>query len=140
MKVSLMNKEYIAEFIALYGKKYFPKKNKQICRKKKICREKIFSGEFKFACKKCLTLLEKPNFYCENCMSNAINWRIKYQSRIFTRKMIDLGIIKFLPCQICGDESEIHHRNYSDPFDIAFLCSFHHRREHSRLHKLGIKL
>lgn len=30
-------------------------------------------------------------------------------------------------CEICGDVAEAHHEDYSQPFDIRWLCFVHHR-------------
>lgn len=44
---------------------------------------------------------------------------------------IRVGKIKRLPCQICGKiKSQAHHRDYSKPFDIIWLCVEHHHKLH----------
>ncbi len=39
------------------------------------------------------------------------------------------GRIKKAPCVVCGSvKSEAHHENYSDPYDIIWLCKKHHNQ------------
>lgn len=44
------------------------------------------------------------------------------------------GILKKLPCQVCGSTKRIHghHDDYSRPLDVVWLCPKHHREEHVR--------
>lgn len=73
--------------------------------------------------------------------------RAKALARSITRAALNRGIIERKPCEVCGDlASEIHHRNYEDPFDIQWLCLTHHRAEHGQIvtaegvRKLHLKL
>ena len=46
---------------------------------------------------------------------------------------IRMGRLKRLPCEVCGDsKSHGHHRDYSKPLDVIFLCArCHFRMAHS---------
>lgn len=36
------------------------------------------------------------------------------------------------PCEVCGDpHSQGHHRDYTKPLEVVWLCRKHHAREHS---------
>lgn len=41
------------------------------------------------------------------------------------------GILKRLPCEVCGGiPAEGHHENYNRPLDVRWLCKVHHMRLH----------
>jgi hypothetical protein len=51
----------------------------------------------------------------------------KERARNLAREALYNGTIKKLPCIICGDENvEMHHRDYSKPLEVDFLCKRHH--------------
>lgn len=53
------------------------------------------------------------------------------QSRLATRAAIKAGILVREPCEVCGDEpTHAHHEDYDRPYDVVFLCPFHHRTLH----------
>jgi hypothetical protein len=38
------------------------------------------------------------------------------------------------PCEVCGTaEAEAHHKDYSRPLEITWLCKPHHLLEHGRI-------
>lgn len=39
------------------------------------------------------------------------------------------GLITRKPCEICGRKAESHHDDYSKPYDVRWLCFYHHRKE-----------
>ena len=44
------------------------------------------------------------------------------------------GDIVKQPCEVCGDiEAEAHHNDYTKPLEVAWLCSRHHKRLHSKI-------
>lgn len=50
------------------------------------------------------------------------------------------GKIKKLPCGVCGStKSEAHHKDYSKPLDVQWLCRPHHRMAHGQLKHLTEK-
>jgi hypothetical protein len=56
------------------------------------------------------------------------------KARSVIHDLIYRGKLKRQPCEICSEPSaEAHHKDYSDPLDIVWLCSKHHREEHRRL-------
>lgn len=59
-------------------------------------------------------------------------YKIKFRERYLARQKISdairRGKIKRQPCQICGiEKSEAHHKDYSKPFEVIWLCRMHHR-------------
>jgi hypothetical protein len=46
--------------------------------------------------------------------------------QLFNRK-VRLGVIKRLPCKVCGKKKvDGHHFDYSDPLKVIWLCRKHH--------------
>lgn len=59
--------------------------------------------------------------------------RMKQACRLETQKAIRHGILKYLPCEVCGlDDSSVqaHHDDYSKPLEVRWLCSWHHAEHH----------
>ena len=53
------------------------------------------------------------------------HWRVK--------SAIKAGLLKRLPCEVCGNEkSQAHHEDYSKPLDVVFLCDKHHKLRHRK--------
>ena len=51
----------------------------------------------------------------------------KNQTRATTRRLIKLGVIKKMPCRVCGDgKSQAHHPDYTQPLEVVWLCQSHH--------------
>lgn len=47
---------------------------------------------------------------------------------------IRCGKIIRKPCVVCGSEkSQGHHEDYNKPFDVIWLCSYHHKETHGRI-------
>lgn len=43
------------------------------------------------------------------------------------------GRVTRQPCEVCGSEfTEAHHRDYSKPLDVKWLCRRHHLSEHGK--------
>ena len=41
------------------------------------------------------------------------------------------GILKKMPCQVCGNiKTEAHHGDYKKPMDVTWLCKKHHLEHH----------
>ena len=58
----------------------------------------------------------------------------KGQIRQKTKHLIKYRKIKKLPCFICDDvNSQVHHINYNNPYNIIWLCMKHHKRLHKKL-------
>ena len=48
------------------------------------------------------------------------------------RNAVYRGIVKRLPCEICGEEKvHGHHDDYSKPLEVAWLCNSHHMQLHA---------
>lgn len=57
----------------------------------------------------------------------------KRKARAMVTKAIKDGVLKRLPCEICGiEKSEAHHSDYSKPLEVIWLCHGHHRRQHGK--------
>jgi len=47
------------------------------------------------------------------------------------RRAVKKGIVKRLPCSVCGSQKSIgHHPDYSKPIDVVWLCQPHHAAVH----------
>ena len=57
--------------------------------------------------------------------------KLKRDCRFETRRLIGKGLIKILPCEVCGEENaQAHHDDYNDPMNVRWLCSWHHAEHH----------
>lgn len=54
---------------------------------------------------------------------SALNWAVK------------IGLVKKLPCFVCGLDAEAHHPDYDRPLDVVWLCSAHHKQAHALVRK-----
>jgi hypothetical protein len=60
--------------------------------------------------------------------------RRKATARAFARVYEKRGLLKRLPCEVCGlDEAERHHEDYSKPLVVKWLCRKCHLAEHAML-------
>ena len=51
----------------------------------------------------------------------------KQRARATIHRLIELGIIKRMPCETCGEtNSQGHHPDYSKPLEVRWLCQSHH--------------
>lgn len=56
---------------------------------------------------------------------------LKVKCRTETRKALRHGLLIASPCNVCGDQkSEIHHKDYSKPLEVVWLCRKHHMEQH----------
>lgn len=57
----------------------------------------------------------------------AVAAHVKAATRRATVRLIRAGEIVKLPCEVCGTDSvSVHHRDYTNPRDVAWLCRTHH--------------
>ena len=61
--------------------------------------------------------------------SNEKN-RKKIRAKDAIKRAIKSGLIKKMPCEICGDNGVAHHDDYDKPLDVRWLCQLHHKRWH----------
>lgn len=55
----------------------------------------------------------------------------KYKARTAVGNALRAGKLKRLPCQVCGTApSQAHHRDYSKPLEVLWLCRSHHAEAH----------
>jgi len=60
--------------------------------------------------------------------------KTKARARLRAREAVKLGKIIKIACVVCGNEkSEMHHDDYSKPFDVIWLCRYHHKEHHKQL-------
>lgn len=69
--------------------------------------------------------------------ANSIKWREEnpdgYKAHTAVSNALRDGKIKKQPCQVCAEEKvHAHHKDYSKPLDVIWLCA----RCHHRLHAL----
>ena len=58
----------------------------------------------------------------------------KYKAQRMVEHKVESGIIKRLPCEVCGDiKSQAHHPDYLKPLDVIWLCQIHHKQLHARI-------
>lgn len=58
---------------------------------------------------------------------------IKLRARYIVRHAVRDGLIKKLPCRICGNmDSEAHHEDYNQPLKVEWVCRKHHKELHGR--------
>lgn len=57
---------------------------------------------------------------------------IRNHARNLCRKRIAAGILIKQPCEVCNTDINIeaHHDDYSKPFEIRWLCRYHHYEHH----------
>lgn len=73
--------------------------------------------------------------YQKRYRSNPENKHLMKIRKVASEACAD-GELKKMPCSICGNEkSEMHHPNYSKPFEVEWLCRKHHMEKHPRFGK-----
>lgn len=96
-----------------------------------------------FACSRCgKSRRGRKGRYCADCHAAYMReWRqagrektsparqpkpdrgLNHNTRSYTRAYIGRGIIEVEPCLACGaGKAEVHHHDYTNPFDISWLC------------------
>ena len=65
---------------------------------------------------------------------SRVDYKHKVQARSATQAAIKRGELVRKPCEICGDPLvEAHHRDYSKPLNVQWLCLIHHREAHGQI-------
>lgn len=54
----------------------------------------------------------------------------QFRARHAVKKAVLKGLIRPLPCFVCGEPAEAHHPDYDRPLDVVWLCRAHHRQAH----------
>jgi hypothetical protein len=82
--------------------------------------------------------------YCLKCHAAANRrYRVKHPltraqrkkdiCRSYANVYLQRGFLKRLPCRVCGSlKSQMHHRDYSKPLEVDWLCRPCHLTEHRR--------
>lgn len=65
----------------------------------------------------------------------------KNKARIQLRTAVYKGLIKKLPCEVCGkvETQGHHHKGYDKPLEVQWLCAKHHGEAHSRLDRTKLR-
>jgi len=66
----------------------------------------------------------------------------RYPERVRARRLayqaFKAGKIPKQPCEVCGDpNSQMHHDDYSKPYEVRWLCPKHHKRWHENQRGTG---
>lgn len=81
-------------------------------------------------CKECSKLYDKrrrdAGYFKEYASKNANKLQAKWKVAYAIKK----GILKRLPCEICGEFGEAHHEDYNKPLEVRWLCRTHHMEAH----------
>ena len=57
--------------------------------------------------------------------------RERDNARSYAGVYLRRGVLKRLPCSVCGNErTQMHHPDYRKPLDVIWLCGKHHRDLH----------
>lgn len=63
--------------------------------------------------------------------------RLKKKAHSAIQRAIKKGVLKKMPCSVCGDiRSVAHHPNYNEKLRIVWLCINHHADVHAKRIKL----
>lgn len=55
----------------------------------------------------------------------------KDKARRLLRMAVNLGVVKKIPCRDCGSPKvQGHHKDYSKPLEVVWLCTADHKQEH----------
>ena len=82
---------------------------------------------------------DKPKEYYRAYYKNEENHKKRNLRAVVNARIRDGRIVR-QPCSRCGEEkSEVHHEDYSKPFDITWLCKWCHSDRHMEL-KYNVKL
>lgn len=55
----------------------------------------------------------------------------RFKCRQRTAHLLKSGKLAKLPCRICGEyKTQAHHLDYTDPFNVHWLCRIHHEEAH----------
>ena len=56
---------------------------------------------------------------------------IKERARRTLASEVRAGRIKRMPCEVCGEpNAHAHHPDYARPYEVRWLCPFHHTEVH----------
>ena len=79
-------------------------------------------------CNKCDELYE----YRKSLYHNNEDYKFKHKIRALTRGFIKAGLLVKEPCEACQSEEnvEAHHKDYTKPMDITWLCRLCHNELH----------
>jgi len=113
-------------------------------------------------CKRCLRVLPVACFYknqtgyrtspCKECKVVVKRYRYaegryhrperypheerdpaKRRARNLIGAAIRRGKVKRMPCSVCGETAQAHHKDYAKPYEVKWLCSKHHAETHRKV-------
>jgi superfamily II helicase len=57
----------------------------------------------------------------------------KTMAHLKVKRAIEKGLLSKKPCEVCGNQiAEAHHRDYSKPLNVQWLCRQHHAEIHRK--------
>ena len=62
----------------------------------------------------------------------ALEWK-KDNARSYAGVYLRRGLLSREPCEVCGEEAEMHHDDYDKPLEVRWLCRVHHLAHHSNI-------
>lgn len=92
-------------------------------KKRHFCSQKCYS-DFR------RELLPKEEQNAYGCGLSELERILRRKVRSDTNHAIRSGALVPQPCRVCGDKAQAHHKDYSKPLDVDWLCFVHHRQEH----------
>lgn len=114
------------EYYKIYSKKYYLKNKIKILNsvKKWISKNKNKISLYK----------KKSDAKYKSKPDNML--KIVARKKIYNK--LRYGKMKRLPCEVCGNvKSEAHHKDYSKPLDVQWLCKVHHMEEDIKLRAIA---
>ena len=96
-------------------------------------------------CSTCKQVKDRKGRYCTKCHAAYMRkWRKNHEFsleqklkgivRSKTKMRIRRGLLIKYPCEICGDKDvQAHHQDYNKPYDITWLCKYHHQEHHRNM-------
>jgi hypothetical protein len=78
--------------------------------------------------------ISKNHYHYKKIQKERYPEKVKAREKV--SKALKSGKIEKKPCKKCGYDKEVfaHHKDYSKPLDIEWLCRKCHRKEHGDLH------
>ena len=67
-----------------------------------------------------------PEIYRERIRRTKLKYPEKVRARNTLNNAIQAGKLERQPCALCGKVAQAHHRDYSKPLEVEWLCSVHH--------------
>lgn len=94
-------------------------------------------------CRFCFRIIDKERYYKNHLKSKryklATSKRMmekypeKWTARSLTKYAVKIGKLIKMPCEVCGEvKVQAHHKDYSKPLEVNWVCIGHHRELYHR--------